>query len=139
MLSARILVGSLEAQVFAPFALKDVCKTLPGRSWDKLVKCWVIPSVFVDEAANVLRAAGCVVYVTRPNGQPWTSGRAGAGHRSSPGDRWAELLLEAVGPQRADTVFRALTRILHPDAGGDLVLMKQLNAARDRVESRRAS
>lgn len=121
MLTARIVVGYLDAQVYAPFALKDVCRTLPGRRWDKLGKCWVIPATFVDEAANVLRAAGCTVYVTKPNGEPWTSGRAGAGHRATPGGRWAELLLEAVGPQRADAVFRALTRILHPDAGGDLV------------------
>jgi len=137
--TARILVGTSDAKVYAPFNVKDVCRSMPGRSWDKVARCWLIPSVFVDEAANVLRAAGCTVYVTRPNGEPWTSGRAGAGHRATPGDRWAELLLEAVGPDRADAVFRAPTRVLHPDARGDLVLMKQLNAARDKVATRRAS
>ncbi len=46
---------------------------------------------------------------------------------------WADALLDAVGPARYDAVFRALTKVLHPDlATGDKVLMQDLNAARDR-------
>jgi hypothetical protein len=48
-------------------------------------------------------------------------------------ENWAEILLRAVGPSREDAVFKALTRVLHPDAKtGDEVLMKELNIARDK-------
>lgn len=47
---------------------------------------------------------------------------------------WADTLLRAVGPDRHEAVFKALTRVLHPDAAtGDEDLMKDLNQARDRL------
>jgi hypothetical protein len=53
------------------------------------------------------------------------------------------VLMEAVGPQRREAVFRALTRVLHPDVtGGDNTLQQQqLNEARDafNTEERNAS
>jgi hypothetical protein len=56
---------------------------------------------------------------------------------------WAVVLMEAVGPQRREAVFRALTRVLHPDVtGGDNTLQQQqLNEARDafNTEERNAS
>lgn len=133
MSTARVVVDDHIASLYVPFALKDVVKTLPGRRWDKARKCWLVSTVFVDEAANALRAAGCTVFVTRADGSAWTSGRAGAGHRATPGADWAESLLDAVGPAQAEAVFKALTRVLHPDAGGDHVLMSQLNEARRKV------
>lgn len=47
---------------------------------------------------------------------------------------WAEALLDAVGSERHDAVFKALARVLHPDTTtGDPLLMRDLNAARDRL------
>lgn len=47
-------------------------------------------------------------------------------------DTWADTLFRAVGPDREEVVFKALTKILHPDVKtGDEKLMKQLNQARD--------
>jgi hypothetical protein len=35
-------------------------------------------------------------------------------------------------PERLrEPVYKALVRVLHPDAGGDIKLMQELNAARD--------
>lgn len=62
--------------------------------------------------------------------------RADSGHTAPGGaaiEDWAEQLLRAVGPERVDAVFKALTRVLHPDVKtGDETLMKALNNARDR-------
>jgi len=41
----------------------------------------------------------------------------------------------AVGPQRADDVFRALAKVLHSDVGGDDHLMRDLLAARNMPRS----
>ena len=133
MTTARLIVEAGQVQVFAPYALKEIIKSLPNRRWDKLGKCWIIPVRHADLCGNALRAAGCEVFLTRPDGTPWTSGRPDAGHRSTPGPDWAEGLLDAVGPQRIDKVYRALSRVLHPDAGGDMQLMQQLNIARDKA------
>lgn len=133
MLTARIIVWGTEAQAGVPYPLKDIPKSFPGRRWDKAKKCWFVPVDFVNQLADALRAAGCTVYVTRANGEPWGSGRGSHGHRSTPADGWADAMFEAVGPDRMDAVYKALSRTLHPDlAGGDTALMQELNTARQR-------
>jgi hypothetical protein len=53
--------------------------------------------------------------------------------RSSPSNDWAHSLFRAVGPDRAEAVYKALSRVLHPDTPtGDHQLMQQLNEARRR-------
>lgn len=48
---------------------------------------------------------------------------------------WAETLMDAVGLQRRDAVFRALSRVLHPDTEtGDNDLMRELLHARELVK-----
>ncbi|WP_280300972.1 hypothetical protein [Nocardia neocaledoniensis] len=58
--------------------------------------------------------------------------REQAPHHAGSSGTWAEQLFLAVGGARADAVFKALAKILHPDVGkaGDTVLMQQLNDAR---------
>ena len=46
---------------------------------------------------------------------------------------WATALFDAVGPARREPVFRALSKVLHPDAGGDSELMRALLEARGRA------
>lgn len=46
------------------------------------------------------------------------------------GRGWADSLFAAVGPERATPVYRALSKVLHPDvATGDTTLQRQLNDA----------
>jgi hypothetical protein len=138
---SRIVVderGGL-AKVFTPYDLREIVKTIPGRKWDPVGKCWTVPLPFVPDLADALRAAGSTVHVTKPDGTPWASGRTGEGRRDTPAADWAEQLLRAVGPDRAERVHRALVRVLHPDAeGGSTELMAALNRARDRVAVRGA-
>jgi len=138
---ARLIVGNSEVRAFVPFDLKEIPKSFPGKRWDPVGKHWTIPLEFVDQVADTLRAAGATVYVTRADGSPWRSGKAHHGHRSTPAAGWADALFAAVGTDRVDLVFRALSKTLHPDAAaGDTVLMQELNAARERAAfTRRAA
>ncbi len=50
-----------------------------------------------------------------------------------PSPSWADALFQAVGPERANAVYRALSRVLHPDTEhGDHELMVQLTDARQK-------
>jgi len=125
---ARIIVGQFLADVFSPIELKDLVKSFPGRRWDPVRKCWTIPVHLADALAAELRAAGCEVRVTLPDGsQPhWTP--------SPVAGTWADQLLGRVRQDRIDTVHRALVKVLHPDRdGGSTELMADLNTARDRA------
>ena len=113
-------------------------RTVQGAVWAPKLHAWVVPR----SQADVLEAAlsPWVPYVIWHLAEPvnphhlyvmfsrWASG---AGPLPDLGQPWAELLFRAVGPGRADAVFKSLARVLHPDApGGDAELMKALVAAR---------
>lgn len=57
-----------------------------------------------------------------------------ASTQSTATNGWAEILFAAVGPALSESVFKALTKCLHPDvSGADRTLQQQLNAARDKA------
>lgn len=136
---ARLVVVGTVAKAYVPFDLREIVKSFPGKRWDSIRKHWTVPVDFVDALADALRVAGCEVFITHPNGASWTSGSTSHGTRSTPAADWADQLFSAVGPDLAETVFKALTKALHPDTGGDTVLMQQLNAARERAKFTRRS
>jgi hypothetical protein len=121
----RIAVENGRARIFAPYELRELIKTFPGRRWHPDAKCWSVPAGTVDALASALRAAGQTVFFTAGG----TDNRRPAAP-STPGRTWAEHLFAAVGPTHADATYRAMSKVLHPDTGGDTVLMQQLNAAR---------
>ncbi|MGL5910108.1 MAG: hypothetical protein ACRCZP_08905 [Phycicoccus sp.] len=105
-------------------AVVELVKTYHGSRWNPTDKVWTVPLRHIPSLAADLEGWGWDVIHTRP-------GRAAAPPPSAAAPvNWAAELFAAVGPQRADTVYRALSRILHPDTGGDTRLMQQLNAAR---------
>jgi hypothetical protein len=97
----------------------DMIKTVPtyARTYEPATKMWMIDAYYAETLASDLRAAGHTVIGIEQNND------------------WAKSLIVAVGPDRADQVVRALTRILHPDNPdtGDAELQRQLNTARDEV------
>jgi len=87
-----------------------------------------------DIVAARARALGCTVrHDHPPRAATPPPPPPGSPSRSTGASPWAEQLFAAVGPDRAESVFKALTRVLHPDVGGDTELMKELNAAREKV------
>jgi hypothetical protein len=127
--TCRIAVVGDFAHVFAPFELRELIKTFPGRRWLPEAKCWRVDASMVNALADVLRAAGQEVF--------FIAGGSDASRPSSPSTpspTWAEHLFAAVGPTRHDAAYRALSKVLHPDVdNGDKVLMQQLNAARPQL------
>lgn len=110
----------------------DLIKTFPSsaRRWNPATKVWAVEGFAVRELAALLTQYGHrVIEPSRTTPPP----------RSAPHDSWADALMDAVGRQRIEPVHRALTRVLHPDVGGDTELMQALNAARDRQAVRRGA
>jgi hypothetical protein len=78
--------------------------------------------MFAPDLAAILRASGYTIVGLDDRPPP---------NRHSDGT-CAEALLAAFGPERTDAVYRAVSRVLHPDvATGDATLQRQLNAARE--------
>jgi hypothetical protein len=98
------------------------------RPWDPARREWVVHEpAYVPELAAVLRAAGYrVVGLDEPSRDVSCQG-------------WAHHLFAAVGPKRHTTVYRALSRCLHPDVGGDHQLMQTLNRAYAEIDKRRTA
>lgn len=116
-------------------------RTIHGARWNPSLHAWVIPRSQADTLEAAL--SPWVPYVIWHMAEPenphalyaqfsrWANGAAPCPIRE---DGWAEALFAAVGPAWADAVFRALTRVLHPDVGGDADLMRDLLDARDHMK-----
>ena len=106
-------------------ALVDLVKLIPGhaRKWDPTGKVWTVQAHYVHGLAADMRARGCtIIGLDQP--EPPTPGG---------GTDWASALFTRVGKARADSVFRALSKILHPDMEtGDSTLQRELLEARER-------
>jgi len=113
--------------------LVSVIKTLHSahRRWNATTKTWWVATAAINELTEILEAGGYTVISTM------RSRSSSPPPPRSPRDTWADLLLDAVGQERVEPVHRALSRVLHPDVGGDTALMQALNAARDRRVVRR--
>jgi hypothetical protein len=128
-MTCRITVVGVYAHVYAPYQLRELIKTFPGRRWLPDLKCWRVDASMVNALADALRAAGEDVFFTaggRDTSRPSSP--------STPSPTWAEHLFAAVGPARHDAAYRALSKVLHPDVdSGDRVVMQQLNDARPQL------
>lgn len=106
-------------------------KRVPTTRWDPARKVWTA-SVAVAAALRVaLRKWDADILWLGIDCPPFPSANRPGGQQHGGGD-WAAALFAAVGPSRADAVFRALSKVLHPDvATGDGGLMRELLAARE--------
>jgi hypothetical protein len=112
----------------------EILKALPSyaRRWDPDRKLWRVDVGYARSLAGNLRELGYVVVgIEPPREPPRTNGR------TIDGADWAHTLLHRVGPERRERVFRGLSKLLHPDVGGDTVLMRELNAAREQLGGNR--
>jgi hypothetical protein len=121
--------GRNDAEVHAPFEAKDLIKeALPRawRRWNPDLKLWFVVADAVNDLTAALKGDGWRVLVR-------DAASTGHSNRTSDTDTWADRMYTALGKPLGDKAHRALSRVLHPDAGGDLEQMKLLNAARDRA------
>jgi hypothetical protein len=154
----RIEVGPVVAEVHSGYdpARIEIIKSIPGRTWDKDGKFWKIPTSRVGSLKAALEANGDQVQVIGGVAQ----GRSAESDaiiarlerekqrlqqenirlknaQASSAQSWAEQLLCRLDPEQSEKAYRALSRILHPDVGGNTALMQQLNARRDLMDRTR--
>lgn len=101
-----------------PYEHRERAKSLPGARWDAALKCWRVPMALRAEAEAL---------VAELNG----NGRGGAsGDLSSA----LEIVMRSAPVGLRATTYKALSKVWHPDTGGDLRLMQALTAVWDRVK-----
>lgn len=108
-------VNDAKAHVQAPYELRDICKGIPTRVWHKTLKVWTIDAAYIEDARRLFEEDGHRVHIIGTR-QP------------TPAD-WATALFASVPTGLHDKTYRALARVLHPDAGGDTRSAQQLNDA----------
>lgn len=115
--------------IHSPFDARELVKQIPGRRWDPDRKVWTVPEIFESEARSILSSwLGRVVYDDRR--QPVKT--------PPKAQMWADTMFDALPAVLRQPVYRALSRVLHPDSGGDTKAMQQLNAAWQRHERKPA-
>lgn len=105
-----------------------------ARSYDPEMKAWTVSPAYAALAARLMD--GTFGYVRRDT--------AGSGPRPGPirqSDRdYAVLhLLPSAPPELIEAAFRCLSRLHHPDRGGETGRMTELNLAVGAIRDRRAS
>ena len=91
-----------------------------ARSWDPATKTWTVEAVFARPLAATLRRLGyTIIGIDDPPQRQHTTDSAG----------WARAVFQRVGPNRAPLAYKLLSRLCHPDHGGDHHLQVELNRA----------
>ena len=102
---------------------------VPGyaRSWSAPTKRWLVSDSYADALAKAMTNLGYTVVGIRTES---AKARTAADAPRADQSQWARTLFHRVGPTRVVPVYRALSRIVHPDtATGDTKLQQELNDA----------
>ena len=117
---------------YSPVLVNVIKSTVPGyaRSWDQPAKQWTIEALWAPILAAEIRRLGyTVVGVDNPPNPSHATDPAG----------WARSVFQRVGPHRAPLAYRLLSRLCHPDHGGDHQLQVELNQAFGELSERRSA
>jgi hypothetical protein len=103
-----------------------IIKSVPShaREYDPISKTWTVRHLWARRLADDFTGAGFTVL--------------GMTTRTSTDD-WAGALFRRVGVDRSDAVFRALSRVVHPDVvgTGSTEIMRELLTARQQIGGKR--
>lgn len=103
----------------------EIMKSVPVHRWDPVRKHWTTESSWVELLAKRFHDRGHQVAI---DGQLWAPPNMKT--LAPP----ITALFDALPAHLRSPAYKALSKILHPDAGGDLELMKQLNNVMDRKQ-----
>ncbi len=146
------------ASVVSPYSPERVAiiKETPGRTWNQTGKTWTIPMDCVEHlkyrlemngdkvtglgapatgfgAGDTAALAAQVATLTAENSRLKQQLRSAKATGAAGAETWEEKMFATLSPEMGEKVFKALTRALHPDAGGDTTAMARLNRARDLI------
>jgi hypothetical protein len=103
------------------------------RSWNRVCREWLIlEPVYASELARVLRGAGYTVIGDMGGKPPPTRC-----HCESDSNHWARALFARVGPDRAPLAYKVLSKVCHPDHGGDHQLQLEAECGVRRITAQR--
>ena len=117
--------GDIHAVTFAydPMIVELLKASVPSfiRSWNPDRREWLIlEPVYATQFADTLRRLGhTILGIDDPPQRQHTTDPAG----------WARAVFQRVGPNRAPLAYKLLSRLCHPDHGGDHHLQVELNRA----------
>lgn len=125
---AHIFVYGPYAFARVPYELRHVVKSSCGgtQRWDSRDKFWDFSPLWVNDLASNLRSAGAFVRISYEKLPEESAAEEGD---------WAVALFAALNPELGQKAYRALSQVLHPDAGGDGRAQQQLNDAWRAVQS----
>jgi hypothetical protein len=103
----------------------ELIKTIAGRRWNPDFKRWTIEAGDIAMAAVMFVRAGYDVAI---DGQPYEEVSRSSAPILSP----LVSFFAALPHRLRQPTYRALSKVLHPDAGGDTRLMQELNRAMER-------
>jgi hypothetical protein len=132
----QIVVDSFGARAYTPYDARHILKgaVLSSlRRWDGSKKCWTIDLCCVSVLANALRQAGYTVFITHPNGTPWSSpGTATRPPDQKPAADWIEQAFRDCPDRSVEKLRKNLLTVWHPDLeDGNTKLAQRINGAAD--------
>lgn len=112
---------------YDPLMVELLKLTVPpcARSWSRPRREWLVEAIYGRPLADAMRSAGATVVGVDDHPT-----------RGDPAD-WARSVFRRVGPTRAPLAYRLLSRVCHPDHGGDHDLQTELNRAYAAIERTR--
>jgi hypothetical protein len=126
--------GHVVQFAYDPAVVATIKQTVPSyaRAWRPATKTWLIDPFWAPVLADTLRCYGHTI--TGLDDRRRDDRQCDCGGDAD----WARTLFRRVGPIRRGPVFRALSRILHPDtATGDTQLQRELNTAHAELSTHR--
>ena len=107
----------------------NIIRDVPGREYHAEGKYWVIDNQWVRTAVEDFERHGYTCGGDIHAEEKWKP----PPKSSSQSSDVFVALFRAIPERLHKPVYKALARVLHPDAGGDVALMQQLNAANARL------
>lgn len=123
-----ITVGADSITLTTPYEAVDLCRRIPGRWWHKDTKQWSAPL----SAEDAIRK----IFAEWPGTVHWQGVSSSNGSVKRP-TSWADGLFAQTPATLHKPVYKALSKVLHPDTGGDTAAMQQLNDAYARTNDSR--
>jgi hypothetical protein len=109
----------------------ELVKSIPSKRWHRERRYWTIRADDVPLAAKRFADAGHDVRVDgRRHANSSSRSRSRSSRTAHPATKSSDPfapIFAAVPSDRRPDLYKALARVFHPDAGGDHVLMQQLN------------
>jgi hypothetical protein len=108
-------------------AVKDCLKREHGARWDAERRVWVVHWFQRDDVVRLFHSEGYEAFLKEDEQVTRLSAPAKA---SSPAQlSWAQILHDATPPEMRRPMFKAVMKVVHPDAGGDVRMAQDLNNA----------